>query len=112
MTVEEVERLEVDREGQSPLLLTATRGAGSGAQGKRLVRLEGGVTVSDDDAGLGLEIPTVEIDQVGGWVRSLGAVRLKNDAWTGTRVGGCVQPEGCADGGGERRSSTVRMEGT
>lgn len=83
-TVEEVERLEVDREGQSPLLLTATRGAGSGAQGKRLVRLEGGVTVSDDDAGLGLEIPTVEIDQVGGWVRSLGAVRLKNDAWTGS----------------------------
>jgi lipopolysaccharide export system protein LptA len=82
--VEQVERFEVDREGRGPLLLTATRGAGSGAQGKRIVRLEGGVTLRDDDAGLGLELPTVEIDQVSGVVRSLGAVRLKNDAWNGT----------------------------
>src|SRR5262245_38200267 len=45
--VEQVERFEVDREGQSPLLLTATRGVGSGAQGKRVVRLDGGVTLRD-----------------------------------------------------------------
>ena len=82
--VEQVERFEVDREAEGPLLLTATRGAGSGAQGKRTVRLEGGVTLKDDDAGLGLEIPTVEIDQVTGVVRSLGAVVLKNEAWNGT----------------------------
>lgn len=82
--VEQVERFEVDREGQGPLLLTATRGAGSGVQGKRVVRLEGGVTLKDGDAGLDLEIPTVEIDQVNGVVRSLGAVRLKNQEWTGT----------------------------
>jgi lipopolysaccharide export system protein LptA len=81
--VDEVERFEVDREDQSPLLLTATRGAGSGAQGKRVVRLEGGVTLRDDDADLDLDIPTVEIDQVNGVVRSLGAVRLKGQAWTG-----------------------------
>jgi len=82
--VEQVDRLEVDRENQNPLLLTATRGAGSGAQGKRVVRLEGGVTLKDDDAGFGLEIPTVEIDQVAGEVRSLGVVRLKNADWNGT----------------------------
>jgi lipopolysaccharide export system protein LptA len=82
--VEQVERFEVDRGDQGPLLLTATRGAGSGAQGKRIVRLEGGVTLRDDDAGLGLEIPTVELDQVEGVVRSLGAVRLKSQEWTGT----------------------------
>ena len=81
--VEQVERFEVDREAQGPLLLTATRGAGSGAQGKRTVRLEGGVTLKDDDAGLILEIPTVEIDQVTGVVRSLGAVVLKNGTWNG-----------------------------
>lgn len=81
--VEEVERFEVDREGQAPLVLTATRGAGSGVQGKRVVRLEGGVTLRDDDAGLDLEIPTVEIDQVNGVVRSLGPVRLKHESWTG-----------------------------
>jgi lipopolysaccharide export system protein LptA len=82
--VEQVERFEVDRETQAPLLLTATRGAGSGAQGKRTVRLEGGVTLKDDESGLGLEIPTVEIDQVAGIVRSLGAVVLKSDAWSGS----------------------------
>ncbi len=81
--VEEVERFEIDREGQAPLLLTATRGAGSGVQGKRVVRLEGGVTLRDADAGFDLEIPTVEIDQVLGVVRSLGPVRLKHETWTG-----------------------------
>jgi lipopolysaccharide export system protein LptA len=82
--VEQVERFEVDRENQGPLLLTATRGAGSGAQGKRTVRLEGGVTLKDDESGFGLEIPTVEVDQVTGVVRSLGAVVLKSDTWSGS----------------------------
>jgi lipopolysaccharide export system protein LptA len=81
--VDHVERLEVDREDQGPLVLTATRGAGSGAQGKRVVRLEGGVTLRDNDAGFDLEIPTVEIDQVSGVVRSVGAVRLRSEVWAG-----------------------------
>jgi lipopolysaccharide export system protein LptA len=85
--VENVERVEVDREGQSPLIMTAKRGAGSGAQGKRLVRLEGGVTVHDEGAGLGLEIPTVEVDQVAGVVRSVGSVRMTSNDWSGTASG-------------------------
>ncbi len=82
--VEHVERVEVDREAQPPLLLTAEHGSGSGTQGKRNVRLEGGVTIHDDDTNLGMEIPTVEIDQVAGVVRSLGPVRLSGEAWKGT----------------------------
>jgi hypothetical protein len=82
--VEHVERVEVDREEQPPLLLTAEHGSGSGTQGKRSVRLEGGVTIHDDDTNLGMEIPTVEIDQVAGWVRSLGPVLLTGEAWKGT----------------------------
>ncbi len=85
--VEQVERFEVDREGQSPLLLTATRGSGSGGQGKRVVRLEGGVTLRDDDADLDLEIPTVEVDQVHDVVRSLGQVKLKSATWAGVASG-------------------------
>lgn len=81
--IEQVERFEVDREGQGPLILTATRGAGTGTQGKRLVRLDGGVTLRDDD-GFEVEIPSVEVDQVKGYVRSLGIVRLKNASWSGT----------------------------
>ncbi len=82
--VDHVERLEVDREGQDPLLLTATRGAGSGAQGKRIVRLQGGVTLKDAAAGIAFEIPTVEIDQITGVVRSLGGVRFASETWQGT----------------------------
>ena len=81
--VEEVERVEVDREGQAPLVLTAVRGAGSGPQGKRVMRLEGGVTIHDDASGLDVEIPTVEIDQVSGVVRSLGPVTIAGPVWKG-----------------------------
>jgi lipopolysaccharide export system protein LptA len=82
--VEDVQRVEVDREDQAPLVLTAPRGAGTGAQGKRLMRLEGGVTLHDDGTGFDLAIPTVEVDQVTGVVRSLGAVTIKGALWNGT----------------------------
>ena len=81
--VDDVSRLEVDREGQGPLVLTAKHGAGSGLQGKRVIRLAGGVTLHDE-TGLGVGIPSVEIDQVGGFVRSVGQVRLSHGAWNGT----------------------------
>ena len=82
--VEEVQRVEVDRENQSPLVLTAARGAGAGPQGKRTMRLEGGVTIHDDDSGLDLQIPTVEVDQVTGVVRSLGDVTVTGKVWKGS----------------------------
>ncbi len=81
--VEQVQRLEVDREGQSPLALTAEHGTGSGAMGKRIVQLTGGVTL-DDGQGSTIEIPSAEVDQVRGYVRSLGVVKLSQNAWKGT----------------------------
>jgi lipopolysaccharide export system protein LptA len=81
--VEDVQRVEIDREDQSPLVLTASRGSGAGAQGKRVMRLEGGVTLHDDGTGFDLSIPTVEVDQVTGVVRSLGAVTIKGALWNG-----------------------------
>jgi lipopolysaccharide export system protein LptA len=48
------------------------------------MRLEGGVTLHDEGTGFDLEIPSVEIDQVNGVVRSLGAVVVKSTMWTGT----------------------------
>ncbi|HEX4825592.1 MAG TPA: LptA/OstA family protein [Candidatus Polarisedimenticolaceae bacterium] len=81
--VEEVQRVEIERENQPPLILTAARGAGAGPQGKRTMRLEGGVTVHDDDTGLDLAIPTVEIDQVTGVVRSVGDVTITGAVWKG-----------------------------
>jgi lipopolysaccharide export system protein LptA len=83
-TLDDVRRVEVDRQGQTPLVLSAARGKGSGAQGKRVVRLEGGVTIHDDDLGATLVIPTVEIDQPAGVVRSVGDVRVEGDRAKGT----------------------------
>ncbi|HZN55415.1 MAG TPA: LptA/OstA family protein [Candidatus Polarisedimenticolaceae bacterium] len=82
--IEDVERVEVDREERTPLVMTAQRGAGAGSQGERIMRLEGGVTLHDDDTGLSLTIPTVEVDQVVGVVRSLGTVRIESPGWKGT----------------------------
>ncbi len=83
-TVEDVERVEVEREGGKPLAMAATRGAGSGAQGKRMVRLEGGVTFEDPDLGAKIAIPTVEIDQIAGVVRSVGDVRIEGERVKGS----------------------------
>jgi lipopolysaccharide transport protein LptA len=81
--VEEVTRVEIAREDQPPLVLTAARGAGAGPQGKRTMRLEGGVTFHDDETGLDLAIPTVEVDQVTGVVRSVGDVIISGPVWKG-----------------------------
>src|SRR5262245_44216371 len=71
-SVEDVRRAEIDREGKPPLILAAPKGEGAGKEGKRVMRLEGGVTLRDDAAGLTISIPTVEVDQVAGVVRSVG----------------------------------------
>jgi lipopolysaccharide export system protein LptA len=83
-SVEDVRRAEIDREGKPPLILAAPRGQGSGKEGKRVMRLEGGVTLRDDAAGLTISIPTVEVDQVTGVVRSSGEARLTGGTWHGT----------------------------
>jgi lipopolysaccharide export system protein LptA len=83
-SVEDVRRAEIDREGKPPLILAAPKGEGAGKEGKRVIRLEGGVTLRDDAAGLTISIPTVEVDQVAGVVRSLGEAHLSGGTWTGT----------------------------
>jgi lipopolysaccharide export system protein LptA len=83
-SVEDVRRAEIDREGKPPLILAAPKGEGAGKEGKRVMRLEGGVTLRDDAAGLTISIPTVEVDQVAGVVRSLGEAHLTGGVWTGT----------------------------
>ena len=83
-SVEDVRRAEIDREGKPPLILAAPKGYGAGKEGQRVMRLEGGVTLRDDAAGLTIAIPTVEVDQITGVVRSLGEARLTGGTWTGT----------------------------
>lgn len=82
--VEDVRRAEVDREKGSPLILAAPHGTGSGTQGRRVMRLEGGVTMRDDDLGMTLSIPTVEVDQINGVVRSIGDVAISGPRWKGS----------------------------
>lgn len=81
--IEGVERALVDRENASPLTIRADRGAGSGAQGQRIVRLEGGVRLDDPDQAVRLELPSLEIDQSREEVRSLGAVVIRGETFSG-----------------------------
>lgn len=77
--VEGVERLDVPRSEGSPLIVRAERGVGHGREGKRLIRLEGGVHVQDESAGIEITLPSLEIDQPNGVARSLGTVTLRSN---------------------------------
>ena len=82
-TVEDVRRVEVYREGKPPLVARAQRGAGTGPQGQRVIRLEGGVEVFDQEAGVRALIPSLEIDQATGLARSLGEVVVEGGGLRG-----------------------------
>jgi lipopolysaccharide export system protein LptA len=81
--LEGVERIEIDREDQDPLVLRAERGSGSGPEGRRVLRLEGGVEMRDEAAGLLVRLPSIEVDQVQGTARSLGEVEISAPGWSG-----------------------------
>lgn len=78
-----VRSLEVYREGKPPLVVRADRGEGTGPQGLRRIRLEGGVEVVDPESGVRATLPSLEIDQEAGVARSLGEVSVE----TGTLHG-------------------------
>lgn len=82
--MEGIERLEIARDGDTPLVVRAERGTGTGDQGKRVFHLEGGVEMSDEARGLHVSLPGVEIDQAAGSARSLGDVALEGPGYTGT----------------------------
>lgn len=82
-TLEGVERIEIDREDAPPLVLRADRGSGSGPEGKRVIRLDGGVEMRDEAAGLHVRLPSIEVDQARGTARSLGEVEIEAPGWKG-----------------------------
>lgn len=82
-SVQDVRRVEIHREGKPPLIARAERGAGTGPQGGRVVRLEGGVEVFDAEAGVRAALDSLEVDQPSGVARSLGEVILESGTMTG-----------------------------
>lgn len=88
---EDIERIEVDRDEGAPLIVSAAQGRGSGTPGRRVIRLEGGVEVRDDESGLVVKIPTIELDQGAGLLRSLGEVVIASPELDG-RASSAVYP--------------------
>ncbi len=82
--LQDLRELKIPRSKGSPLLLTAPRAMGAGAEGKRRIRLDGGVEVRDEDAAMTVRIPSVEIDQVAGIANSIGEVRLQSPKFSGS----------------------------
>lgn len=83
LQVEKVERVEVAREKQPPLVLKADRGTVDGQAGDRVLLLEGGVEIQDETSGLKLEIPSVKLSESEGEARSLGAVKFGGPGYEG-----------------------------
>ncbi len=82
-SVQDVRRVEIHRKDKPPLIARAERGAGTGPQGGRVVRLEGGVEVFDAEAGVRAALDSLEVDQRSGVARSLGDVVLESGTMAG-----------------------------
>src|SRR5262245_66466018 len=64
--LEDVKRLEIDRENAPPIVVRAARGTATGGQGQRIFRLEGGGEIREQEQGLRVSLPTLEVDQPAG----------------------------------------------
>lgn len=81
--LEGVDRVEVDREKDPPLVIRADRGNVDGKPGHRVMRLEGGVEVREENAGLVLSLPTLEVDEAASEARSVGTASFEGDRYRG-----------------------------
>src|SRR5262249_29844107 len=77
-------RLEIDRENAPPIVGRAARGTATGGQGQRVFRPEGGVEIREQEQGLLVSLPTLEVDQPAGVARSLGEVKISATRFEGT----------------------------
>ena len=83
LRLEGVDRVELDRERGSPLVLRADRGSVQGKEGQRLMSLEGQVEVRDEPALLSLSLPGIEVDEARSEARSLGSVHFRGSGYSG-----------------------------
>jgi lipopolysaccharide transport protein LptA len=74
--LEGIRDLEIQREGRGPLLVSAGRGVGTGAENARSWHFEDEVVFREPEAGLHLVLPSLEIDDDAGEARSRGDIRF------------------------------------
>jgi lipopolysaccharide transport protein LptA len=72
-----VDRLEIERQDAPPIVIRAEKGGVTGAPGSRVFRLEGGVEIREQEEGVLVSLPTLEVDQEAGIARSLGDVKIE-----------------------------------
>ncbi len=81
LRLEGIEELVVDREAEPPLILSAERGETDASH--RLIRLEGGVNVREEEGGLAVSLPILEVDEESGEARSIGEVAIEEPPYRG-----------------------------
>ena len=81
--LEGIEKLVIDREEGPPLVVSAERGGVEGSPGRRLMRLEGGVNVREEEEGLSVSLPTLEVNEAAGEARSIGEVAVEDPSYKG-----------------------------
>ncbi len=79
-----VRPLTVFRDSGEPLVISADFADWEGEPGTRFVRVEGGIEVREEQDGLSVTIPVLEIDEAAKEARSLGGVRFEAPGLAGT----------------------------
>ncbi len=79
-----VRPLTVFRDSGEPLVISADLADWEGELGQRFVRIEGGIEVREEEDGLLVHIPVLEIDEAAAEARSLGGVRFEAPGLKGT----------------------------
>ncbi len=85
--LEGIQRLVIPREKDPPLVVTAERGGVEGPAGQRVMRLEGGVNVHEEQEGLAVSLPTLEVNESEGEARSVGEVTVEDPSYKGRAAG-------------------------
>ncbi len=81
--LDSIQRLEVHRPGAPPLLIAAERAEVEGTEGNSFVRVLGGIQVREEEQGLLVSLREMEVDQIAGEARSIGAVELATEIYRG-----------------------------
>ncbi len=79
-----VRPLTVFRDSGEPLVISADFADWEGELGHRFVRIEGGIEVREEEDGLLVHVPVLEIDEAAAEARSLGGVRFEAPGLQGT----------------------------
>lgn len=118
-----IRRLEIEREGRGPLVISAKNGEGVGPQGKRVWQFTEEVVIRDPEQRLEMRLPQLAVDESAGEARAVGEIHFSGPGLSGRasqltyglqgQPGELLQPEISDSAGGRLTAERAQLlEGT